>query len=195
MTNSRQHTQELLKQKDILESELRDLESQLRSHGVTRTEPLMDANGFPRADIDIATIRQIRTSLIYKQNDLKALMAEIESSLLALHQDTKSEPGSELADPPRRRAFARVNTIAPSSPAADAGLKVGDSIVTFGSADALNHERLQRLAKICSESEGLEVGVQVERVVDGRPTLVNLMLTPRRGWGGAGLLGCHVLPI
>ncbi|KAJ1944910.1 putative 26S proteasome regulatory subunit, partial [Linderina pennispora] len=181
-------------QKDALESELRDLELQLRTHGVTRTEALVDKDGFPRADIDVTSIRQIRTSLIYKQNDLKALMAEIEASLLVLHQNTRSEP-SESADPPRRRAFARVNTTAPNSPAADAGLRVGDAIVSFGSANALNHERLQRLARICSESEGLEVGVQVERVIDGQPTVVNLMLTPRRGWGGAGLLGCHVVPI
>lgn len=39
--------------------------------------------------------------------------------------------------------------------------------------------------------------VKIERTTEsGRePTKLNLRLTPRRDWGGRGLLGCHLIPI
>ncbi|KAJ1876275.1 putative 26S proteasome regulatory subunit [Coemansia sp. RSA 1722] len=187
-------TQKLVKRKSELESEIRALELDLKSHGVNRTEPLLDQDGFPRSDIDIVAIVEIRRSLNYKQNDLKALMAEIEQSLVHLHQQQLSskEPEPKKAS---GRPFARISMVAPNSPASDAGFLVGDTIVKYGSVEFENHDGLKLLIKETTENIDKKITVVVERVVDGEPRHLQLELVPNRGWGGDGLLGCYILPI
>lgn len=43
--------------------------------------PLVDADGFPRNDIDVYQVRHARHQIINLQNDLKALLKEIEKGL------------------------------------------------------------------------------------------------------------------
>ncbi|KAJ1961224.1 putative 26S proteasome regulatory subunit [Dipsacomyces acuminosporus] len=160
---------------------------------MAKTQILTD--GFPRADIDIVSIRQIRKSLIYKQNDLTALMKEVEASLINLHQAAGSSGPESPPPQARKRAFARVNSVAPSSPASLAGLAAGDKILCYGSVDVSNHDNLQRLASETATNENKQIDVQVERVVDGQPRVVSISLVPKQGWGGRGLLGCHILPL
>lgn len=38
------------------------------------------------------------------------------------------------------------------------------------------------------------IGIRVAREGDGSRQL-DLQLTPRRNWGGRGMLGCHLLPL
>ncbi|KAJ1795829.1 putative 26S proteasome regulatory subunit [Coemansia sp. RSA 2399] len=193
-----EQTQALLKQKDSLESEIRDLELELRSHGVSKTDALVDEDGFPRSDIDITTVRQIRRSLIYKQNDLKELMKQVESSLVSLHQDTRMAGDSGDAEaevPVLKRPFARISIVAPNSPASEAGLVAGDKIISYGSVDESNHDDLRQLISETTENIQKPVAVVVDRVVDGQPQAKTLVLIPRRDWGGDGLLGCYILPL
>ena len=51
--------------------------------------------------------------------------------------------------------FAKVNSIVPSSPAHEAGLKVGDKIKNFGSVHWRNHENLRRVAEVVQRNEGV----------------------------------------
>ncbi|KAJ2399178.1 putative 26S proteasome regulatory subunit [Coemansia sp. RSA 2559] len=193
-----EQTQALLKQKDTLESEIRDLELELRSHGVSKTDALVDKDGFPRSDIDITTVRQIRRSLIYKQNDLKELMKQVESSLISLHQVIRVTGDSSNAEedvPALKRPFARVSIVAPNSPASEAGLVAGDKIISYGSIDESNHDELRQLISETTENIQKPLAVVVDRVVDGQPQAKTLVLTPRRDWGGDGLLGCYILPL
>ncbi|KAI9503195.1 putative 26S proteasome regulatory subunit [Coemansia spiralis] len=191
-----ERAQALLKQKDNLENEIRDLELELQSHGVTKTEALVDADGFPRADIDIVAIRGIRRSLIYKQNDLKDLVKQIEESLVNLHQNIRADEEDEPeVKPSRQRPFARVNMVTPNSPASEAGLVVGDKIVQYGSVNTDNHNNLKLLISETTDSIGKPIIVIVDRVLDGQPQSKTLKLTPRRNWGGDGLLGCYILPL
>lgn len=53
--------------------------------------PVVDSDGFPRADIDIPAIRTKRNRLAMLQNDHKALMADIESQLHELHAVSQLE--------------------------------------------------------------------------------------------------------
>lgn len=51
--------------------------------------------------------------------------------------------------------FARVNSVVAGSPADDAGLKAGDGIRSFGSANWMNHEKLSKVAEIVQRNEGV----------------------------------------
>ncbi|KAJ2741337.1 putative 26S proteasome regulatory subunit [Coemansia sp. BCRC 34301] len=188
-----EHAQRLLKAKAALENEIRALETELSSMNVTRETPLVDTEGFPRSDIDIGAVSEIRRSLICKQNDLKALMSDIEKSLITLHQGAKQE---EREKPVAiQRPFARVGMVEHGSPASEAGLLAGDKIVVYGLANASNHNKLRLLSEETSNNIDKSIDIEVERVVDGLPQLVALKLKPRRKWGGDGLLGCFILPL
>lgn len=126
-----------------------------------------------------------------------------------------SEP--EAAQPP----FARVNAVVAGSPAATAGLKPGDQIRTFGYVNSSNHDNLKRVRECIQGNEGVSVRclltqwlgeknvakavsnnqqnifVRISRATEdvSRRQELRLTLTPRRDWGGRGLLGCHIGPL
>lgn len=83
--------------------------------------------------------------------------------------------------------FAKVNTVEPNSPAAQAGLKPGDTIRAFGSANWLNHERLSKVAETVQQNEG--VGPDLKRFASipmyMRHPLTNSLLACCVGQGGA----------
>lgn len=60
-------------------------------------------------------------------------------------------PSTATPDPP----FAKVNSVAPSSPAHEAGLQIGDKIRNFGSVNWRNHENLRKVAEVVQRSEGV----------------------------------------
>ena len=111
----------LMAQKSNIEAELETHISILKANDVTMQTPLVDAEGFPRADIDIYAVRGARVRIIELRNDLKAVMDAIGKALeevydpsLALHQDDSSTERNPL------KPFAKVDGVAPGSPAADA---------------------------------------------------------------------------
>jgi 26S proteasome non-ATPase regulatory subunit 9 len=94
-------------------------------------------------------------------------------------------------------AFAKVNTVVPGSPAESAGLMPGDEIRNFGYVNRENNDGLRRVAECVQGNEGHNVIVKISRKVglENQKQELQLTLTPRRDWGGRGLLGCHILPI
>lgn len=208
---------ELQRSKDNVEAELRALSSVLDSHGVDMHTSLLTPDGFPRADIDVAQIRTARARIIHLRNDYKDLMARIEkhihehfASLAEGAADAEVAPASSSADAASRDEpalrdyvperlgdpFAKINTVAPGSPAASAGLQPGDLIRNFGYVDAANHDQLKKVAECVQASAGQSVIVKISRPA-AAPSQRELQLTlvPRQGWGGRGLLGCHILPL
>lgn len=127
--------------------------------------PLCTFDGYPRGDIDVAQIRITRSRIIHLRNDYKGLMDKIEKGLHAHHAtiavslaavpslstSTSSSAATQLIEAP----FAKVNSVAPGSPAAEAGLQPGDLIKRFGSANALNHLKLSKVAEVVMQSEGV----------------------------------------
>lgn len=140
--------------------------SDLCQHKVTMQTPLCTFDGYPRDDIDVAQIRITRSRIIHLRNDYKGLMNKIEKGLHAHHATIAASlaaaapssitpPSSVAAAQLIEAPFARVNTVAPGSPAADAGLQPGDHIKRFGSANVLNHARLAKVAEVVGQSEGV----------------------------------------
>ncbi|KAH7171190.1 hypothetical protein EDB81DRAFT_637806 [Dactylonectria macrodidyma] len=199
---------ELERKKDDIEAELKALGSVLDSHGVDMNTPLITRDGFPRADLDVAQIRTTRARIIRLRNDYTSLMTRIEKFLhehfATLEADEEPAPSSsselpilpdsqpETLDPP----FAKVNTVASGSPAELSGLKAGDEIRNFGYANRSNHDNLKKVAECVQGNEGRNVFIKVSRPIGvaGREEL-RLILTPRKDWGGRGMLGCHILPL
>ncbi|KAG8675203.1 putative 26S proteasome regulatory subunit [Fusarium poae] len=200
---------ELQRKKDDIEAELKALGGVLDSHGVDMNTSLLTSDGFPRADIDVAQIRTTRARIIRLRNDYKALMTRIEKYLhehfasldendaapVAGHHNSQSvlvDTTSALLDPP----FAKVNTVAAGGPAESAGLKAGDEIRNFGYVNRANHDNLRKVAECVQGNEGSNIFIKVSRAdgVAERQEL-RLTLTPRKDWGGRGMLGCHILPL
>lgn len=141
-----------------------------------------------------------------------AKSAETQTSEQVQSTEGAATSSSGGIEPP----FARVNSVTPRSPADLAGLKAGDKVVRFGTANWTNHERLSKVAAVVQESENVSfqlylishecfsnigvkrpVTVKVLRDVSSSAASqpVELRLIPKRDWGGRGLLGCHLVPI
>ncbi|XP_072456653.1 26S proteasome non-ATPase regulatory subunit 9 isoform X2 [Notamacropus eugenii] len=175
--------------------------------GVGMNEPLVDIEGYPRADVDVYQVRTARHNIICLQNDHKALMKQVEDALHQLHARGKEKQARDAAEaqnealsqgqgpsqslsqnPPR--PFAKVNSISPGSPASNSGLQVDDEIVEFGSVNVHNFQNLQNIGTVVQHSEGHPLNVTVLR----RGERLQLRLVPIR-WAGKGLLGCNIIPL
>ncbi|KAL0491320.1 26S proteasome non-ATPase regulatory subunit 9 [Acrasis kona] len=197
-----QTIKQLIKQKDDLEDEIKELIKMLQASPAGVKGSLVDADGFPRNDVDVNVIREMRHSLICKQNDFTNIMKKIEEDMFVLHKQLKEEkeknggakeeqkikpiiPQEELLP------FVFVNSVAPSSPAESAGLQPSDKITMFGSVDKkqVDSHGLQIISELVSHNIGQPLTIKLLR--NGNPMV--LKLTPRT-WSGRGYLGCHLLP-
>jgi 26S proteasome non-ATPase regulatory subunit 9 len=185
-------------------------------HGVNMNTSLTTFDGFPRADIDVAQIRTTRARIVRLKNDYKAVMTRMEEAVherfaagksaeaaplssstapashssplqIAASLSPSAQPSSGAIEPP----FAKVNSVVVGSPADQAGMQAEDKVTKFGTVNWTNHERLGKVAQVVQHNENRPITVKVLR----RSQPVQLELTPRRDWGGRGLLGCHLVPL
>ncbi|XP_034647284.1 26S proteasome non-ATPase regulatory subunit 9 isoform X1 [Trachemys scripta elegans] len=192
--------QQLVRRKDELEAQIKACYAVLEGQkGVGMNEPLVDAEGYPRADVDVYQVRAARHNIICLQNDHKALMLQVEKALHQLHAREKEKQAKDEAEAQAEamnqnqslpQPFARVNAVTPGSPASISGLQVDDEIIEFGSVDTHNFQTLQNIATVVQHSEGKPLSVTVIR--GGKK--LHLGLTPKH-WAGKGLLGCNILPL
>ena len=70
--------------------------------------------------------------------------------------DTQPETNQAASTVPEA-PFAKVNSVESGSPAHEAGLKAGDKIRTFGSANWTNHENLRKLGEVVQRNEGVRL--------------------------------------
>ncbi|XP_036593838.1 26S proteasome non-ATPase regulatory subunit 9 isoform X2 [Trichosurus vulpecula] len=200
--------QELMRRKDEVEAQIKAYYDVLEDQkGVGMNEPLVDIEGYPRADVDVYQVRTARHNIICLQNDHKALMKQVEEALHQLHARGKEKQARDAAEAQNEalnqgqgpsqsqsqsapRPFAKVNNISPGSPASTSGLQVDDEIVEFGSVNAHNFQNLQNIGTVVQHSEGHPLNVTVLR----RGERLQLRLVPMR-WAGKGLLGCNIIPL
>ena len=150
-------------------------------------------------------MRHARSSLHRLRNDHLAITAQIAAAL----QDALARPADATPVPLKpqvnglkeRKPIARVNSVAGGSPAesavslirhwtqADArkGLKAQDVVLDFGGVTSETPGGLNAIGALVSRSEGTELKINVQR--EGSREPVDLVLTPKSGWGGRGLLG------
>lgn len=206
--------------KAAAEADVEAASSRLRASGVGMSEPLIDADGFPRSDVDVHAARADRHTAIVRMNDVKAATKRADELLQQLHAAARQAgvvsggaprapaTTANRAPPPRAPAgapasttqvnvpFAIVRDVAPGSPSADAGLAVGDRVVSFGSVAARGADGAA--AALAAVPAALEAAVVASSTLDvtvlraGAP--VTVTLAPRQGWGGRGALGCHLVP-
>jgi 26S proteasome non-ATPase regulatory subunit 9 len=79
--SKRAHALSLMSQKEGLEAELQVQYDILKSHNSIMSTPLVDAEGFPRADIDIWTVRRARVRVIEVRSDISAIVERIKCAL------------------------------------------------------------------------------------------------------------------
>lgn len=53
--------------------------------------------------------------------------------------------------------FAKVNSVAEESPAAQAGMKAGDKVCSFGTVNWMNHENLRKISEVVQNNEGVGI--------------------------------------
>ena len=125
------------------------------------TTPLVDREGFPRADIDVASVRTARQRIICLRNDVRDCTEAIAASLpFLLPRPEKADEAAMDVDGAASEAttaFALVDGVAPGSPAASAGLRRSDRIVRFGSIDASNHDHLKAIAPVLQRYENVRL--------------------------------------
>ncbi|GBN56753.1 hypothetical protein AVEN_270976-1 [Araneus ventricosus] len=109
----------IIGKRDTIEAEILNLLAELKKQNVTMTEPLVDEEGYPRSDVDVAAIRHIRHEIICKQNDCKELTRRIEEELYALHAEEKITPSASCLNVREVsfKPFARVDLVDENSPA------------------------------------------------------------------------------
>lgn len=187
----------LIKRKEDIEEQIKAYYDMLQTAGVGMDAPLVDMEGFPRADVDLYKVRTARHNISCLQNDHKAIMVEIEEALHKLHatarvKHEKDETKMEVTEPSVSlpAPFALVDAVTQGSPAFLAGLRVGDEIIEFGSINTQNFRNLRDVASVVQHSEGKSLRVGVIR--SGQE--VHLNLTPKQ-WSGRGLLGCNLVPL
>ncbi|KAJ8307471.1 hypothetical protein KUTeg_015555 [Tegillarca granosa] len=128
MAATTEHMNQLIKKKDEIEAQIKELNGVLDSQqGVGMKEALVDTEGYPRADIDIYSVRHARHQIICLQNDHKDVMKEIEEELYRIHEKARlnkeqametsssSEPGNTFQE--RLSPFAVVDRVEEGSPA------------------------------------------------------------------------------
>ncbi|XP_065212079.1 26S proteasome non-ATPase regulatory subunit 9 [Planococcus citri] len=191
VSTARQTALNLENDKRKLEEELREWLAIIEKNNTDMNEALVDAEGYPRADIDVYQVRHARHKVICIRNDLKKIMIEIEKCLHAIHAEGSLSVQMESMDVEitSDTPIARVTSITAGSPSDEAGLQVGDLITNFGSVNSSNFNGLADISNIVKHSINQIIKVIVLR----DEVTVKVYLKPHL-WSGQGVLGCVILP-
>lgn len=85
-TNLKAETMRLMKQRDLIEAEMNSIIQRLcQPGGAGLSGNLLDFEDFPRADIDVPTVRADRCCVAGLKNDYKDLTEKIDHNLQLLH--------------------------------------------------------------------------------------------------------------
>lgn len=209
--------QKLEKQKLSIESEIETLVQFLTEDGMPGISgSLLDADGFPRQDVDVYAIRGARHRLACLRTDYAQICAEIEAGLHKLHSQScvavprPSPPPRPETRPKSRdlpRPFAWLDEVSSSSAADAAGLRAGDRVIVVGDVflrgdtpsgtdDTCGCDTVAECFQQLCRPNTIKPGVPIRiRVARGNPeVLTEVVLTPGEE-NGRARLGCHLTPL
>ncbi|EMR09910.1 hypothetical protein PNEG_01670 [Pneumocystis murina B123] len=182
---------DILQRIDEIKQELQSLGQVLSQNNVNMETSLIDAEGFPRSDINIVEVRMARARINRLKNDYRGLTDNMQTMLHNIN--ILNSP--QVVQEPVYQPFAKVNYIIHKSPADLAGLQEGDLIKKFGTVHAGSHDTLSAVSRLVQASENKEIEILVMRKIDTKETDINLILIPQKSWGGSGSLGAYIIPI
>lgn len=187
--------QELAQAKGLIESNLSTLFDLLTNkYEFDMNLPLV-IDGYPRNDIDVVSVRLIRTKIIRLRNDHSVIMQHLATHLslkLSGNEATSDQPLAIDSEITHTIPFALVKLVVNESPSAKAGLKSGDRIIVFDKdIHVTNHDRLTAIAKRVNDRKNVAVEVVILR--DNERMAISLI--PSDDWEGKGLLGCQIVQI
>lgn len=186
----RDQARALMEKKQNIEAELEAQLSVLNANNNCGMDsPLVDRDGFPRADIDVWAVRSARVRIIELRNDLNAVMNAIAKALEGVF-DPNRTPASQAQEEPLK-PFARVNTVSPGSPASQAvscicpsfdvyvlkiisqGLRSEDLIVKFGhlTSKAISSS-MQPVAELVKENENVRHPLTIKTWADASQRVI-----------------------
>ncbi|XP_030744952.1 26S proteasome non-ATPase regulatory subunit 9 [Sitophilus oryzae] len=194
----RDHVLQLVKQKENIENEIKELTGILTQNGVGMNDPLVDNEGYPINSIDVYQVRHARHRIICLQNDHKALMKQIENGLHGYYTASSSQSGMDTQplDTSQRNIvihkdpFAKVTIVSQGSPADYAGILVNDEVIEFGSVNSTNFKTITDIATVVQHSEGNQINIKLKR----GERFLTVTLIPKK-WSGRGLLGCNIVAL
>jgi 26S proteasome regulatory subunit N4 len=202
----------MMVQRDALEIEADAIHSELTSVGLNGappagiSSPLVDAEGYPRSDIDIINVKNKRRRLAEINTDHKSLMKRIEHAMHNLHTHFPDAPTTapvvaplvDSAEQSSLLPMAKLDEVLEKSPASEAGILENDILLRFGSVSSSTESFLSAVAQTVGKNVNTPINITVQRAVKaGDATKIvqlELVLTPK-SWGGRGLLGCHLSPL
>uniref|UniRef100_A0A7E4ZZD0 26S proteasome non-ATPase regulatory subunit 9 n=1 Tax=Panagrellus redivivus TaxID=6233 RepID=A0A7E4ZZD0_PANRE len=182
----------LLDERDALDRELDDLLQVLKDNKVDMTSELVDAEGFPRNDIDVYSVRDARVKIIRLQNDRAALSKQLEDHISQIHSDpaaNSAESDAPVVHRTTNRPFLQIAGVADGSPADEGGLKANDLIVQFGTLHGDNYTGLEQVKAMMQDS----VGKTLKATILREHHVHRLTFQPRQ-WSGNGVFGAGFVP-
>eukprot|EP01062_Namystynia_karyoxenos_P030354 TRINITY_DN22691_c0_g1_i1.p2 TRINITY_DN22691_c0_g1~~TRINITY_DN22691_c0_g1_i1.p2 ORF type:complete len:257 (+),score=81.49 TRINITY_DN22691_c0_g1_i1:92-772(+) len=214
LSEAKKRARELGQRRNDMEQELREHLEALSLTPAGLDGPLIDAEGFPRADCDLVQVRTHRNRVACLRNDLKQVMKEAEAAVAQAHAlarerglhdapssaaggakrpaaDTPPDVDAELCERYRHKApWLKVQSVAPQCPAELSGLRAGDLVLAWNGITAEHAEGMRLVAEATQAAKGGELKAVVRRA-SGLTAVVHVH--PRQ-WAGRGLLGCHLVP-
>lgn len=189
----------------------RTLEAQL-SRGLERVAALQNPQRVAVQQAELAARRQAKPKPKYDAATGKWVVKNWDGSIAGAAQgearsfdtlQTTATPSTTTRQsttptqpliPTPSRPFARVNAVAPHSPAQAAGLLEHDLILRFGNITLDSPNGFAELARAVPQAagEGQAIDILVQR---GHNTSVQTLQLVPRPWEGRGLIGCHIVPL
>ena len=114
--------QTLSARKSAIEAEIEAQHDILKANNADFNTPLVDSEGFPRADLDVWAVRTARVRIIELRNDYKAVLDDLSKTLQTIYAKPEEGEGSGSTSEgmmvDEDIPFAKVDGVSPGSPAA-----------------------------------------------------------------------------
>ncbi|CRG99777.1 proteasome regulatory protein, putative [Plasmodium relictum] len=211
---------ELVKKRDEIENEINEnLEflEKPENKNVGMKGKLIDAEGFPRNDIDIYSIRVARNKIICLRNDYIDINKKIEEYLHKVHSTHPiirvernknkngdenlngnkmyEEPNEEEIEHAKKNIFAIIDEIIDNSPSHKAGLKINDYVYQFGDVkkdEIKDDDTVCILKKISDYMSNNPSKIEIKILREEK--IYTYCIFPNKTDKGL-YIGCHLTPI